>query len=159
MRKKKLWPAAAVLSLNLIVPCVGHADDAAPGQFRGTGVTRVDEETCNQHLPGFTQRLRDLGLQLAEPAECVPVEGDAEAFAPAFRALASKPMRAETAVTAVVPTESDCKDNLRNLMSSVAESDEVVVEAACTRLTVADAESGEATEQYQAMAFLLKTQQ
>lgn len=127
-------------------------------EVKGTGVARATEADCDRDLPRFAKRLKSLGLAVSK-LECEPVDGEPEAFAPAFEATGSSAMLAETAVTIYQPTREHCEQVLRDLLAAVADSDEVVVEAACAPLTILDAEDPEkVTDTFQPTVMLLKTE-
>ncbi|MBI3556931.1 MAG: hypothetical protein HY074_11760 [Deltaproteobacteria bacterium] len=133
-----------------------QAKAAGTHAVKGTGIYRTERE-CTSQLPAFNRRLAKLGLRLTKATECEEVQGEIEAFAPAFEAESDIPMSAMTAVASIFENEKVCRAQLDALLGVVAEKNEVVVEAACVPVAVAEQEEDEVKiGQFQPMVVLLK---
>jgi hypothetical protein len=149
---RRYWLAAVAVITFTASPLSAICAD-----FKGTGIHRDNERECLKSLPSFTKRLAALGVQMSKEPECEEVLGEPEAYAPVFVASSRKPLLAETAAAAPTESRAACNATLSELVAVVADQDEVIVESGCVTLTVADAETGETSGQFQPMVFLLKT--
>lgn len=149
---------AVVVAIAVVI--AGALPKAFGGELqtvKGTGVGRASFEECERDLPRFNKRLQKLGLVISKKTECALVDGETEAYAPAFEASSAAKLLAETAVTIYQPTRAHCERMLGDLLAGVADSDEVVLEAGCAPLTILDAEDPEkVTATFQPTVVLLK---
>jgi hypothetical protein len=157
LKKRKLFRVAVLVFIGLQWCAVAKGAQTV----KGVGVARADESECLRDLPEFKARLEKAGLQVrAGDLECLPVEGEAEAFFPSFhsRTVAEKGVL-ETAVGTYRLKKSQCLSALRTLADAAVDSNETVVEAGCAPLTISSSEENpeaEAIETYQPTLILFK---
>lgn len=153
MRSQFMLALAVSAAAIFMSPSPAHAAESV---VKGTGVYR-SEQGCLRILPAFARRIESLGLRLTAQPECEEVQGELDAYAPKFEAVADSPTIPETAVAAPLQDEESCRRSLHALIQVVAEPNETIVEASCVPISESDMEHGELVAgQFQPMVFLLK---
>ncbi|MBI3543968.1 MAG: hypothetical protein HY075_11915 [Deltaproteobacteria bacterium] len=108
-----------------------HAEYLVAGQ----GAPRSDYGDCNRDIPVFIKTLASKGLTVVETVTCVPVEGDREAYAPAFRATAAEDLAPALVTGGRYNSYSFCELEAQRMLVDLAKKGrQTVLESSCKRV-------------------------
>ncbi len=103
----------------------------------GHGAPRSEYAECNRDLPAFLHSLAAKGLSPIENVTCIPVEGEIDTYAPAFRAIASEELIQSMATGARYNSLSFCELEAQRMGGELGKT-MTVLETACNRVKNSD---------------------
>lgn len=151
------WLALSIVWIALLVIApLKKADADELKRVQGTALPRESQEACESELKNVAKRLAARGIHVtSDNLECLPVEGEPEAFEPSFKGVTARAVSVQTVQAMPQESRSLCKQQLEALSKVALEEGETTLEQGCVPLTVQENENSFQTL-HQPMMIVLK---